>query len=56
MADVKKMATRDGYGNGLVALGLSPFLWRRALVSLGLSGKFLALTGSHPVCEPAYPT
>ena len=21
MADVKKMATRDGYGNGLVALG-----------------------------------
>ena len=23
MADVKKMATREGYGRGLVALGLS---------------------------------
>ena len=34
----------------------SPLLCRRALVSQDLSGKFLALMGTHPVCEPAYPT
>ena len=34
----------------------SPLLCRRALVSLGLLGKFLPLMGTHPMCEPAYPT
>ena len=34
----------------------SPLLCRRALVSLGLSGKFLAPMGTHSMCETAYRT
>ena len=35
---------------------LSPLLCRRALVSLGISGTFLAFKGTHSVYELAYPT
>ena len=53
---IPEIGTWKGRATSTHTSFLSPFLWRRALVSLGLSGKFLALMGSHPVCEPAYPT